>query len=99
MSKAVMFITFKLAKGASVPEFLRASEKLNDVHMSKQKGYISWKQLREGELWADLITWETAEDAQKILEPREPSEEMAAFYSFLDGDSCKVQLFTEEKSY
>jgi len=99
MSNAVMFISFKLVTGASVPDFLLAAEKLNNEYMSKQKGYISWKQLVDGEMWVDLITWETMDDAKKILEPGSTSASAETFYSFIDMDSCKVQLFSVEKSY
>ncbi|MDR2967783.1 MAG: hypothetical protein LBU74_07530 [Methanobacteriaceae archaeon] len=65
MSNAIWFISYKLVKGASIPDFLLASKKLNNEYMSKQKGYISWKQLVEEETWADLLTWETMDDAKK----------------------------------
>jgi len=99
MSNVVMFITFSLVEGASVPDFLLAAEKLNNEYMSKQKGYISWKQLVDGETWADLITWETMDDAQKVLEEDSPNAAAENFYSFLDMPSCKVQLFSVAKSY
>jgi hypothetical protein len=99
MSNAVMFISFKLVEGASVPDFLLASEKLNNEYMSKQKGYISWKQLVEGEMWADLLTWETMDDAKKILESSSTNTLAEKFYSFIDPESCKINLFSVEKSY
>ena len=100
MSNAVIFITFRLAKGASVPDFLLASEKLNNEHMSKQKGFISWKQLLEGDVWADLLTWETMDDAKKMLDSSmSPNPVAEKFYSFLDMQSCEVHLFSVEKSY
>jgi len=45
MGNAVYFVSYKLIKGASVPDFLLAAEKLNHEYMSKQKSYISWQQL------------------------------------------------------
>ena len=33
MSNAVIFITFNLVEGASVPDFLLAAEKLNNEYM------------------------------------------------------------------
>ncbi len=102
MANAVLFITFRLAKGASVPDFLSAAETLNKEYISKLKGFISWKQLREGEVWADLLTFETMDDAKKIMEPGEPIPAAEKFYSFLDMEdmeSCKTQLFSVEKSY
>ena len=37
MPNAVFFVSFKLKKGASVPDFLLAAEKLNNEYMSKWK--------------------------------------------------------------
>jgi len=99
MSNVVMFISFNLVKGASVSEFLLASEKLNNEFMSKQKGYISWKQLVDGETWVDLLTWETIEDAKNVDEVSCTDALALDYYSFVDQESCKVQLFTIKKSY
>jgi len=99
VSNAVMFISFKLVEGASVPDFLLAAEKLNNEYMRTQKGYISWKQLVDGETWADLLTWETMEDAKKILESGSANALAEKFYSFIDPESCTIQLFSVERSY
>jgi hypothetical protein len=99
MPNAVLFITYNLAEGASVPDFLLASEKLNDGYMSKQQGYISWKQLLEDGVWADLLTWETMDDAKRALDPNITNPLSDAFYSFLDPESCVVHLFSVERSY
>jgi len=100
MPNAVYFVSFKLKKGASVPDFLLAAEKLNNDYISKQKGYISWKQLVDGDTWADVITFETMDDLNSFKEAsNNPSETALAFYSFINLNSCKVHLFTVERSY
>jgi len=99
MPNAVLFISFNLQKGASVPDFLLTSEKLNNEYVSKQKGYISWEQLVDGEKWVDLLTWETMDDAKKMLNPDSKSALLEKFYSFIDMENCKFQLFTVAKSY
>ena len=99
MPNAVMFISFRLVPGASVPDFLLATEKLNSEHMSKQKGYVSWKQLREGETWVDFIEWETMEDAGRAMEAGCETETAAAFFAFLDQESVETHLYSVEKSY
>ena len=99
MPNAVYFVSYKLKKGASVPDFLQASETLNNEYMSKQKGYISWKQLVDGELWVDLLTVETMDDAMRISNPTEPNALAEKFYSFINLNSCKAHLFTVERSY
>ena len=100
MSNAVYYVAYKLKKGASIPDFLLAAEKLNNEHISKQKGYISWKQLVDGETWADMCFFETMEDLKHFLEvSRNPTEAALAFYSFINPNSCKAHYFTVEKSY
>jgi len=99
MPNAVFYVSFELKKGASVPDFLLATEKLNNGYMSKQKGYISWKQLVDGNTWADFITFETMDDAKKVSESTSPNELAEKFYSFINLNSCKSHLFSVEKSY
>jgi hypothetical protein len=99
MSNAVYFVSYKLKKGASVPDFLLATKNLNDGYMSKQKGYISWQQLLEGEMWVDLLTFKTMDDAQRVSNPTGTNDLAEKFYSFINLNSCKVHLFSVEKSY
>jgi len=100
MPNAVFFCSFKLNKGVSVPDFLLAAEKLNDEYISKQKGYISWQQLVDGDAWADFLTFETMEDVKKFEADSGNARELAGnFYSFIDLNSCKVNYFSVERSY
>lgn len=100
MPNAVFFVSFKLKKGASVPDFLLAAESLNHGYISKQKGYISWKQLVDGDTWADFLTFETMEDVEKFEADSGNAGELAKnFYSFINLNSCKLNYFTVEKSY
>ena len=100
MSHAIYFVSFKLKKGASVPDFLLAAETLNNEFMSKQKGYVSWKQVVDGETWADLITFETLEDLTDFKKlSGSPNELALKFYSFINLNSCKEHHFTVERSY
>ena len=100
MSNAVYFVTYKLKKGASVSDFLQASEKLNNEHISKQKGYVSWKQLYDGKTWADMCTFETMDDLNAFKEAsRNPNEIAKKFYSYINMLSCKVKFYSVERSY
>jgi len=94
---AVWFISYKLVKDASVQDFLCAQEKCSKEVLSKNKGFISWKVLRDGDTWVDLCTWETMEDA-KNAESNDGEMNPAAqeFYSFIDFDSLKMQIFSVE---
>ena len=100
MPGAVFHCSFNLQKGASVEDFLQAAEKLNNEFISKQKGYISWQQLTDGDSWLDILTFETMEDI-KAFEANSPNAgELAGnFFSFVDLGSTKVNYFTVERSY
>jgi len=99
MPNAIYFVSYKLKKGASVPEFLLATEKLNSEYMCKEKGYISWKQLVDGETWADMITFETIDDAKRVSNSSETNDLAEKFYSFINFNSCRSHIFKVEKSY
>jgi hypothetical protein len=100
MSNAVFYCSFSLKKGASVPDFLQAAEKLNNEYISKQKGYVSWKQLVDGDTWADFLTFETMADVKKFEANSGNAGELAEnFYSFINLNSCKLNYFTIERSY
>jgi len=100
MSNAIYYVSFKLKKGVSVPDFLLAAEKLKDEYISKQKGYISWKQMVDGETWADMITFETMDDLKAFEEASQnPNEFAMKFYSFLNVNSCKTHKFSVEREY
>jgi hypothetical protein len=102
VQNAVYYVSYELKKGASVPEFLLAAERLNDEHISKQKGYISWKQLFDCKTWADVITFETMDDLNDFKAASgKPGELAKKFYSFmrLNPLSVKLHSFSVEKSY
>lgn len=100
MSQAVFYCSFQLKKDVSVPEFLAAAEMLNNEYISKQKGYLSWKQLSDGDIWADFLTFETMEDVKDFEANSVNAGELALnFYSFINLNTCKVNYFTIEKSY
>lgn len=97
MSNAIWFISYKLKKNASVEDFLIASEKCNSEVLSKQKGFISWEVLRDGDTWVDLVRWETAEDAKAAETAGAGNPASQEFYSFINMISCKLNLYSVEK--
>ncbi|MCL2637591.1 MAG: hypothetical protein FWD48_04395 [Oscillospiraceae bacterium] len=100
MQNAVYYVSYKLKKGASAADFLQAAEELNNGHISKQKGYISWQQLAEGDTWLDLVTFEAMEDVKSFIANSENPNELAQkFYSFINLNSCKSHYFSVERSY
>ena len=100
MANAVWVITFKLVDGASIPDFLLAQKGCNDEVLSKKHGFISWKALRDGDTWIDLVTWETMENAINAENNDGDVNPIAQkFYSFIDPDTLNTQCFSVERSY
>lgn len=76
---------------------MESSEALGREYISKQMGYISWQQLKDGDTWVDLLTWETAEDAKAFETSGGGGELAERFYSFINLMSCKTRLHTLER--
>ncbi|HBU11272.1 MAG TPA: hypothetical protein DEB31_00595 [Clostridiales bacterium] len=99
MSNAVWFISYKLLEGASVPDYLVASQKVHDEILSKQKGFISWRVLKDGDTWVDMVTWETPEDAKNAETAGQSNPIAQAYYSLMDFNNMQNQMYMVEKSY
>jgi len=99
MSNVVFFNSYKLKKGASIPDFMEAADKLNKEYISKQKGFISSKIAVDGDTWADFTIFETMEDAKAFAEGSDPNGLAEKFYSFLNFNSCVTRFYTVEGSY
>jgi len=99
MSKTKIVISYKLKKGVNEEEFLDSAKRLNDEYMSKQKGYISWQQLREKDIWVDSLTFESLEDAKAIENNRDPNPLAEKFYSYIKLMSCKTNYYSIERDY
>ncbi|MGL6197466.1 MAG: hypothetical protein ACRC3H_00895 [Lachnospiraceae bacterium] len=78
------FYSYKLKKGASVPDFLLAVEKLSNEFV-------------DDDTWADSTTFETIEDLKRFAESTEPNELAEKFYSFINLNSCKTHYFSVER--
>ena len=100
MSNAILFISYKLKKGSSVQEFLDATEKLNNQVVSKKKGYVSWQQLKDGDTWVDMLTFETMDDAKEFEKSGGDKNPLAdKFYSFINFPSCTTRYYSIEGCY
>ena len=90
--------TYKLKKGASVPDFKQAVERLVKEILANNKGAISFKLFAEGDGWADCITWETMDAYSAFLKAAEsnPTESALAFYAFINMNTCKSHVYTVE---
>ena len=98
MPNAVTFASWKLKEGVSMPEFLHAAEKMHSEYASKVQGHISQKLLVDGDVWAELIVWETMEDAQNAVND-ENNIYLQNYFSYIDVESITFHRhFFVEKS-
>jgi len=99
MANVVSFNSYKLQKGASVPDFLRAMEALINEFVSKQKGFISSKTLVDGETWADFTVFETNDDLKAFVPLCGKNEWAKKCYTFMDFGTLRSHVFSVEKSF
>ena len=97
MKNAIFYCAYKLKKGTDTTEFLAASAQLNDGYISKQQGYISWKQGVDGDTWVDMITFDSMDNLMAFLAASEtPNDHATKFYSYINMNSCKMHNFSVE---
>ncbi len=101
MPNIVEFPSFTLKEGVSESDFLFVHERFNSDFLSKQKGYISHKLLKDGEKWYDLVVWESTEAIQSAFKDIYESAAAAEYISLIDqiGADDDIPLFSVVKSY
>ena len=98
MANIVMVLSFKLRADVSAPDFLQASDKIQEDYLSKCKGYVSRTLFVDGEVWTDLVIWETMEDAEKAM-MGSPKNQSAVEFSELIGEMVKEVVVSAERNY
>ena len=99
MINTTWIVSYKLKENASIEDFLKASKKCHDEIFVKQKGFISWEVLRDGDTWIDLMKWESAEDAQRAQTEANANPISHAYFDFIDMNTAKLQTCVVEVSY
>ena len=99
MDNVVSFNSYKLQKGASVPDFLLAMETLINEFVSKQKGFVSSKTLVDGEMWADFTIFESIDDLQAFIPLCNNNELARKCYTFMDFGTLKSHVFSLKQSF
>lgn len=77
-----------LKPGVTEAELLAASAQFQDEFVIHQPGFVSRKLVRaaNGGL-SDVIVWETAKDAEAVMQAAATSPACAAFFALIDGAS------------
>jgi hypothetical protein len=99
MSNVVEFVSFKLKKGVSEQQFLAASDEINAGFLSLQKGYINRKLVKKESTWADIVLWESMDDAMNAAKAAEQFTAARPYFECIEGNTCEMQHLTVVKSY
>ncbi len=99
MPEVVEFVSFKVKEGISEQQLLAASDEFNEGFLSLQKGYVSRRFIKEGDTWADLVLWETMEDAMNAVNAVEKSPAAESYDACIEQSTCKMQHLTIVKNY
>ena len=99
MANVVSFNSYQLHKGASISDFLLATEVLINEFVSKQKGFISSKLLAEGETWADFTVFESLEDLNAFIPLCNKNELARKVYGFINFGTLDSHVYSVEKDF
>jgi hypothetical protein len=83
MPNVVTFVSYKLKKGTTVSEFLLAADKAGNRPLSEDSVIISWKLLADGDLWADLICWESMEGPKEAASSENKIPAIKEYLSYI----------------
>ena len=87
--KALELVVYKLGEGVSREQFLGTNEAVSSW-IATQPGFVS-RDLAydaEGDLWTDVIWWETMDDAHAAAELSTTSESCAPMFALIDMRSA-----------
>jgi len=99
MESVVELVSFKLKEEVSEQRFLAASDEMNNDFLSLQKGYIDRKLVKKEDTWADIVLWETMEDAMRAANVASQNFIAGAYFECIERSSCEMKHLTVVKSY
>ena len=99
MANVASYHSYKLKEGVSVPDFLLSMETLIKEFVSKQKGFISFQHLVEGDTWVDFLVFETIDDLEAFASICGKSELARKCLAFGDSSTLKSHVFSIVQSF
>jgi quinol monooxygenase YgiN len=94
MARAHIYHSYRLKEGKSEQDFLRVAEKFSNDTSLKTKGFISWTLLRDGEMWADILVYESMDDFKNATGSIHKNPLVHELGSFFDISSITEHRFT-----
>lgn len=92
MAKTAWIFSFKLKKNVSAEQFTERTKQLHDEVISKAKGFISWEQYVQDNVWTDFVLWETEEDADNGTKAGQGLEVTKNFYDCIQMNTCRALI-------
>jgi len=76
---------FKLAEDKTEADLIAASNRFQEVFVSKHAGVLRRELIKTGDReYIDIVQFRSREDAEKIIEAEAQSEDCHAFFSIMD---------------
>ena len=96
----VEIAAFKLVAGADETEFLKASDRVQEEYLSKCRGYVDRKLIKDSEgNWRDVVTFQTSDDAENAAKGFATQPSTKEFEGMIDLKSAKMMHFELTKEY
>lgn len=96
----VQLAPFELKEGIDENTLLEASDAFQACFVNKQKGIIKRELLRGKDgTYADLVFFESKEDADRVAKTEETSEECLEFFRIMKVPDMGVLSFEQIKTY
>lgn len=90
MKTVIELASFKLREGVVEDNFLNVSIDFSEQFLATQKGLISRKLVKEGNIWSDVAEWEDMECAKKVSENMNSSKYALNYLSLIDFATITV---------
>ena len=99
MAKTAWNFSYRIKKNVSEEQFIERTGKLHDEVISKAKGFISWEQYLQDNVWTDFVLWETQEDADNGTKVGQGLKVTDDFYACIQMNTCKALISQLVKKY
>ena len=99
MAKAAWIFSYKLKNNVNEEQFIELTQRLHDEIISKAKGFISWEQFLQKDIWTDFVLWETLEDANNTTKIGRGKDVTKDFYACIQMNTCKTLISESIKKY
>ena len=86
MARVYIYHSYKLKEGKSEQDFLHVAEKFSNDPGLKTKGFISWTLLSDGEIWSDILVYESMDDfknANEFIHKNPLAHELGSFFNIV----------------